>query len=92
MTLLSRLERSLGRFAIPNLTLYLVCGQAAFLIMAMAQNRPDGANPFIEGHETEYGPNGYMTLEFDNEELFEIVHDADGKRLWAQPIDQDDLS
>jgi hypothetical protein len=50
----------------------------------------DGVNPFIEGHEKEYGPNGYMSLEFDGEDLFEIVHDADGSQLWAQPIDRDD--
>jgi hypothetical protein len=37
MTLMARLERTFGRFEIPNLTLYLVCGQAAFLIMAMSQ-------------------------------------------------------
>src|SRR5262245_28134231 len=52
----------------------------------------DGSNPFIEGHEKEYGPHGYMTLEFDEDELFEIVHDADGTRLWAQPADKDDAS
>jgi hypothetical protein len=50
----------------------------------------DGSNPFIEGHEKEYGPHGYMTLEFDEDELFEIVHDADGTRLWAQPASKDD--
>src|SRR3954451_20303591 len=37
MSLLSRLERSLGRFAIPDLTLYLVCGQAGFLIKGLAR-------------------------------------------------------
>lgn len=50
----------------------------------------DGSNPYIEGHEKEYGPHGYMTLEFDEDDLFEIVHDADGTRLWAQPADKDD--
>jgi hypothetical protein len=50
----------------------------------------DGVNPYIEGHETEYGPNGYMTLEFDDDELFETVHDADGSVLWAQPIEKAD--
>jgi hypothetical protein len=49
----------------------------------------DGMNPFIEGHEKKYGPHGYMTLEFDEDDLFEIVHDADGTRLWAQPIERD---
>ena len=52
----------------------------------------DGTNPFIENHERDYGPNGYMTLEFDGDELFEIVHDADGTTLWAQPIDRDELA
>jgi hypothetical protein len=42
MKLLNRLERSLGKFALPELTLYLVCGQAAFLIMALA--RPEFLN------------------------------------------------
>jgi hypothetical protein len=23
----------------------------------------DGLNPYIQGHETEYGPHGYMTME-----------------------------
>jgi len=50
----------------------------------------DGGNPFIKDHEKEYGPHGYMTLEFDEDELFEIVHDADGTRVWAQPADKDD--
>ena len=50
----------------------------------------DGGNPYVEGHENEYGPHGYMTLEFDDDELFEIVHDADGTRLWAQPSNKDD--
>jgi calcineurin-like phosphoesterase family protein len=52
----------------------------------------DGVNPFIEGHEKEYGPHGYMSLEFEDEDLFEIVHDATGERLWAQPIEKDDPS
>jgi hypothetical protein len=47
----------------------------------------DGGNPYIEDHSEDYGPNGYMTLEFDGPELFEIVHDADGTTLWAQPIE-----
>jgi len=35
MSLLNRLERTLGRFAIPNLSLYLVIGQILFLGLAM---------------------------------------------------------
>jgi hypothetical protein len=37
MNLLTRIERSLGRFAIPNLTLYLVGGQALALILALTK-------------------------------------------------------
>jgi len=33
----------------------------------------DGGNPYIEDHEKEYGRRGYMTLEFDHDDLFEIV-------------------
>lgn len=39
MTLMARLERTFGRYAIPDLTLYLVCGQAGFLIAALANER-----------------------------------------------------
>lgn len=41
----------------------------------------DGPNPYIAGHESDYGPNGYLTLEFDGPHLHEIVHDADGTPL-----------
>jgi hypothetical protein len=30
-----------------------------------------------------------MTLELDENDLFEIVHDADGTRHWAQVADKD---
>lgn len=36
MTLMTRLERVFGRFAVPDLTLYLVCGQAGLFIMGLA--------------------------------------------------------
>jgi hypothetical protein len=39
MTLMARLERAFGRYAVPDLTLYLVCGQAGFLIAWMANPR-----------------------------------------------------
>ena len=39
----------------------------------------DGRNEFIQGHETEYVPHGYITLEFDNDKLTEFVCQADGK-------------
>jgi hypothetical protein len=36
MTLMARLERAFGRYAIPDLTLYLVCGQAGLYIAWLA--------------------------------------------------------
>lgn len=39
----------------------------------------DGHNEFIQGHETEYVPHGYVTIEFDNDKLTELVRHADGK-------------
>lgn len=38
----------------------------------------DGRNPYIEKHEDEYVPHGYLTLEFEKDRLTEIVHQADG--------------
>lgn len=46
----------------------------------------DGVNQYIEDGVEDYGPNGYMTLEFEGEELFEIVHMPDGTEIWNQPI------
>ena len=37
----------------------------------------DGRNDYIEGHETEYVPHGYVTLEFENSTMTEIIHRAD---------------
>lgn len=39
----------------------------------------DGCNEYIEGHETEYAPHGYVTLEFENNNLTEFIHQADGR-------------
>ena len=39
MTLMARLERALGRYAIPDLTLYLVCGQSGLFIAYLANPR-----------------------------------------------------
>jgi hypothetical protein len=47
----------------------------------------DGVNEYIEDGGQDYGPNGYMTLELDGDELFEIVHMPDGKEVWNQSID-----
>lgn len=38
----------------------------------------EGPNPYVLGEENRYGPNGYMTLEFDGPHLNEIVHAPDG--------------
>jgi hypothetical protein len=40
----------------------------------------DGFNPFIDKDDRpdKYGPQGYMTLEFDGPRLNEIVHAPDG--------------
>jgi hypothetical protein len=46
----------------------------------------DGSNPFIPEAPQLYGPHGYMTLEFDGDDLFETVHDANGDVLYAQPL------
>ena len=46
----------------------------------------DGQNPFVTEAPAKYGPHGYMTLELDGEELFEIVHDAGGDKLYEQPL------
>lgn len=47
----------------------------------------DGQNPYIEKHEKEYGPHGYVTVEFDGPQAFESVHNADGTVLRAQPLE-----
>ncbi|MGI8783005.1 MAG: metallophosphoesterase family protein [Acidobacteriota bacterium] len=46
----------------------------------------DGPNPYVEGHEKKYGPQGYVTLEFQDEHLNEIVNDADGTVLHERQI------
>ena len=48
----------------------------------------DGENVYVEGHASEYRPNGYMTLEFDGDNLYEIVHLPDGTEVWNQPIER----
>jgi hypothetical protein len=46
----------------------------------------DGQNPYIRGHEREYGPHGYVALEFDGPRLNEVVLDADGSKLREQEL------
>jgi calcineurin-like phosphoesterase family protein len=46
----------------------------------------DGANPYIKNHEKEYGPHGYVTLEFENEKLTEFMHLPDGTVVKSQKL------
>jgi hypothetical protein len=46
----------------------------------------DGPNSYIKGHESEYLPHGYVTLEFDNQKLRETFYLADGTSLKTQEI------
>ncbi len=41
----------------------------------------DAPNPFVEENPERYGANGYVTLEFDEQRLNEVIHDADGRIL-----------
>lgn len=47
----------------------------------------DGRNPYIKEGPDEYGPHGFVTLEFDGKDVFETIHDADGTALRAQPLE-----
>lgn len=46
----------------------------------------EGPNPYVKGEESKYGPNGYMTLEFDDDHLNEIIHTPDGERIFEQQL------
>jgi hypothetical protein len=46
----------------------------------------DGRNPFITGHESEYGPHGYVTIQFENTKLTECYFLADGTPTKSQEI------
>jgi len=41
----------------------------------------DGRNDYIPGHETEYCPHGYVTLEFEGDQMTELVRQADGSAV-----------
>lgn len=63
----------------------------AWRLVSSKNNAPgaqilDGPNPYIPGREEEYGPHGYMTLEFNDSYLNEIVHAPDGTKLYEKPI------
>jgi hypothetical protein len=46
----------------------------------------DSQNPYIQGHEHEYGPNGYAVLEFDGARLNETIVDPEGVILKSQDL------
>jgi hypothetical protein len=46
----------------------------------------DGPNPYVRGYVDQFGPNGYITLEFENQSLIEIVHSTDGNVLYQKAI------
>ncbi len=46
----------------------------------------EGPNLYIPEHENEYGPHGYMTLEFDGAHLNEIVHMPDGSIAYEREL------
>lgn len=46
----------------------------------------DGPNAYVSGHDSEYGPNGYVTLEFSDQHLHEVYHAADGTILREQEL------
>lgn len=46
----------------------------------------DGQNPYIHGHESEYGPHGYAVLEFDGPSLNETIVDPEGDTIRSRPL------
>lgn len=46
----------------------------------------DGLNVYVEGYEDKYGANGYMTLNFIDDELLEIINDADGNVIYSKVL------
>jgi Calcineurin-like phosphoesterase len=46
----------------------------------------DGPNPYVVDHTLEYGPHGYMTLEFNGDRLNEIVHTPDGAVAYEREV------
>ena len=41
----------------------------------------DAPNPYVEGEADKYGANGYVTLEFDDRRMNEVIHAPDGTVL-----------
>ncbi len=48
MTILDKLERKLGGFAIPNIAMYIVIGQVGTWLLAMSTLNPDKTSPLLE--------------------------------------------
>jgi len=46
----------------------------------------NGPNDYIRGYETQYGPNGYMSLEFNGPHLNEIVQAPNGDVIYNRPL------
>jgi hypothetical protein len=46
----------------------------------------DGPNPYVEGYVDKFGPNGYMTLQFSDEHLTELVHAPDSTILYEREL------
>ncbi|MDX6404596.1 MAG: hypothetical protein QOH70_2051 [Blastocatellia bacterium] len=46
----------------------------------------EGPNPYVVGHEEKYGTQGYLTLEFSDAHLNEIVHTPDGTPIHVQQL------
>jgi hypothetical protein len=40
-----------------------------------------GPNPYIRGHESDYGPNGYMTIDLSEDSWVENIHEPAGQTL-----------
>jgi hypothetical protein len=46
----------------------------------------EGPNPYLPGHENKYGPHGYVTLEFSDDRLNEIVQTPDGSITYEKEL------
>jgi hypothetical protein len=46
----------------------------------------DGPNPYVEGHENEYGTQGYVNLMFNGASLQEQVLRPDGSVIWEKKL------
>jgi hypothetical protein len=46
----------------------------------------DGPNSYVEGYESKYGPNGYMTLIFSEDRLTEVINGATSSVLYEKSL------